>query len=227
MATSQNGYSVVTREECKDYEIFDGFSLPLRDDDCGYILAHFLRRYHNRVEPLGKTETFGWSARRIAGSDEWSNHASATAADANASQHKQGLTDTYTPSERADLFDLLEEYADVIRWGGTFRTTKDEMHYEINKDYEEVHLLASALRRAGSIYLNRLELGNRNVDVFMLKLKLANRGMYSGSMTNYFGVALRDAYAEWQRSLGYTGSDADGIPGRASLEQLGFTVKEG
>ncbi|OPC81804.1 hypothetical protein B4N89_13440 [Embleya scabrispora] len=37
----------------------------------------------------------------------------------------------------------------------------------------------------------------------------------------HYGTATVRAYAAWQRRLGYTGSDADGIPGRTSLERLG------
>lgn len=37
----------------------------------------------------------------------------------------------------------------------------------------------------------------------------------------HFGTDTRAAYAAWQRSLGYTGSDADGIPGMDSLRRLG------
>jgi hypothetical protein len=44
----------------------------------------------------------------------------------------------------------------------------------------------------------------------------------------HFGSATVTAYAGWQHRLGYTGSAADGIPGKASLTQLGdkhgFTV---
>lgn len=44
-----------------------------------------------------------------------------------------------------------------------------------------------------------------------------------------FGTATIAAYSSWQRSLGYSGADADGIPGRASLTKLGdkhgFDVK--
>lgn len=36
-----------------------------------------------------------------------------------------------------------------------------------------------------------------------------------------FGSLTVDAYAAWQRRCGYRGNDADGIPGRASLEKLG------
>lgn len=36
-----------------------------------------------------------------------------------------------------------------------------------------------------------------------------------------FGSATKDAYARWQRRLNYSGSAADGIPGRTSLTKLG------
>ncbi|MCY0926223.1 peptidoglycan-binding protein LysM [Streptomyces sp. H27-H1] len=43
-----------------------------------------------------------------------------------------------------------------------------------------------------------------------------------------FGSLTRTAYAGWQRRLGYSGSDADGYPGKTSLTKLGskygFTV---
>lgn len=43
-----------------------------------------------------------------------------------------------------------------------------------------------------------------------------------------FGTATREAYAKWQRKLDMSGDDADGIPGRTSLTELGerhgFTV---
>lgn len=44
-----------------------------------------------------------------------------------------------------------------------------------------------------------------------------------------FGDKTRGRYAAWQRRLGYSGSDADGIPGQTSLKRLaneyGFRVK--
>jgi hypothetical protein len=36
-----------------------------------------------------------------------------------------------------------------------------------------------------------------------------------------FGSLTRDAYAKWQRRLGYSGTAADGIPGMTSLKKLG------
>ena len=46
----------------------------------------------------------------------------------------------------------------------------------------------------------------------------------------HFGTKTIEAYAAWQRSLGFRGKDADGIPGMQSLRRLGrhhgFDVKE-
>ena len=45
----------------------------------------------------------------------------------------------------------------------------------------------------------------------------------------YFGTKTVEAYAAYQRSLGYTGLDANGLPGRTSLATLGqgrFTVTQ-
>ncbi|PZT71745.1 MULTISPECIES: hypothetical protein [unclassified Streptomyces] len=45
---------------------------------------------------------------------------------------------------------------------------------------------------------------------------------------SHFGTQTKAAYAAWQRRCGYHGADADGLPGRASLDILakhhGFTV---
>jgi len=43
----------------------------------------------------------------------------------------------------------------------------------------------------------------------------------SGSVDGHYGTSTVSAYAAWQRSLGYTGIDANGIPGPTSLTALG------
>jgi len=51
---------------------------------------------------------------------------------------------------------------------------------------------------------------------------LQAKGLLSaGSVDGHYGTATLDAYAAWQRSLGYSGIDANGVPGRTSLTQLG------
>ncbi|MEU2111815.1 N-acetylmuramoyl-L-alanine amidase [Streptomyces sp. NPDC019507] len=58
---------------------------------------------------------------------------------------------------------------------------------------------------------------------------LVREGLLAPSLADgHFGTATRTAYASWQRRCGYSGKDADGIPGAESLKKLaarrGFTV---
>lgn len=75
-----------------------------------------------------------------------------------------------------------------------------------------------------TISLSRLKPGKRNKDVLLVKRRLARKGIASTDSTNFFGKELKNDYRAWQVRLGYKGKDADGIPGKTSLEKLGFRV---
>lgn len=75
-----------------------------------------------------------------------------------------------------------------------------------------------------TVRLSRLLPGKRNSDVIRVKRRLEKRGFYNGDHNNYFSEELRKAYVKFQQHLGYTGHDANGIPGKTSLERLGFRV---
>lgn len=66
--------------------------------------------------------------------------------------------------------------------------------------------------------------GTKTVEKALVAERLLDDSLADG----HFGTATVKAYAAWQRKLGYSGPDADGIPGEASLERLGskhgFTV---
>ncbi|THV30840.1 peptidoglycan-binding protein [Glycomyces paridis] len=58
---------------------------------------------------------------------------------------------------------------------------------------------------------------------------LSGKGLLSSTYVDgHYGSSTVSAYAAWQRSLGYTGLDANGLPGPTSLAKLGqaggFTV---
>lgn len=77
-----------------------------------------------------------------------------------------------------------------------------------------------------TVHLSRLKPGKRNADVLAVKRRLEKRGIEAGNeKSNFFGSGLRRGYKEWQRHLGYKGDEADGIPGKTSLEKLGFRVR--
>jgi hypothetical protein len=68
--------------------------------------------------------------------------------------------------------------------------------------------------------------GTNLVEAALVKLGYLSKS-YAGDGS--YGTRTVDAYARWQRNLGYSGTAADGIPGRTSLAKLGdrtglFTV---
>jgi len=77
----------------------------------------------------------------------------------------------------------------------------------------------------GTVSLANVKPGKRNKDVLEVKKALAKRGYGNFSVkSELFGKRVQEAYAKFQHHLGYTGTDANGIPGRASLRKLGFNV---
>lgn len=66
-------------------------------------------------------------------------------------------------------------------------------------------------------------------DVLLVEKALQAEGLLDAQWVDgSFGTKTVGAYSSWQRRLGYSGSDADGIPGKTSLTRLGdkhgFTV---
>ena len=58
--------------------------------------------------------------------------------------------------------------------------------------------------------------------VLTVEQALHAKGLLASSLVDgHFGTSTLDAYAAWQRSLGYSGLDANGVPGRTSLTELG------
>jgi putative peptidoglycan binding protein len=60
-------------------------------------------------------------------------------------------------------------------------------------------------------------------DVRLVQRTLRSKG-YGVAVDGNFGSQMTAAYARWQRSLGYSGLDANGLPGKTSLQRLGFTL---
>ncbi|MEU4742590.1 peptidoglycan-binding domain-containing protein [Actinosynnema sp. NPDC023658] len=61
--------------------------------------------------------------------------------------------------------------------------------------------------------------------VRLVEQALVAKGLLASSYADgHFGTKTIDAYAAYQRSLGYTGIDASGLPGPTSLRQLGETT---
>jgi hypothetical protein len=71
--------------------------------------------------------------------------------------------------------------------------------------------------------------GSKAAGVLIVQKALkAEFGLDFSSGPGFFGPLTKDSFSRWQRKLGFTGADADGIPGKKSLTRLGakygFTV---
>lgn len=100
----------------------------------------------------------------------------------------------------------------------------DPAGIDMNRFREQVRKAMNQGPSVKTVRLSRLKPGKRNKDVLLVKRRLARRGIASNDKSNFFGKELRQDYRAWQIRLGYTGKDADGIPGKASLQKLGFRV---
>ena len=146
---SQNGWTVITKSTSSKLVTYKvpgtAHGLLLRRGDAGVLLVDFARWYNRHVERLSlykAGDDYGWSYRKIRGSTTtYSNHASGTAMDLNATRHPLGTTaaHSFTQAQIDKIHKRLKRYAGVIRWGGDYVHRKDPMHFEINKGVAATH----------------------------------------------------------------------------------------
>jgi hypothetical protein len=149
-ATSQNGWTVVEQAGTQAYQVPGSkVRLRLRTGDAATVLIDVAAWFDQAIEDIDVgVDDWGWSVRRIEGSSSYSNHASGTAIDLNASKHPMGVAASSNLSARQiDLIHarLRDRYKGVVRWGGDYRSRPDAMHFEINAGAAEVKAVAAAI----------------------------------------------------------------------------------
>lgn len=146
---SSNGWPASKYPADIDIHLFPvvGTKIKLRcQKEAGRVLSAFAAEFHTKVEPLdeGQLDDWGYAYRNVRGSnDKLSNHSSGTAIDLNAAAHPLGKANTFKPEQQTVIRSLCKKYA--LRWGGDYKTRKDDMHFEINTSLEAVKALADKL----------------------------------------------------------------------------------
>ena len=144
MEKSQNGWPASKDQAAIGIKSFDirGTDISIRcQASAGVILAAFAAEFHEKIEPIDKGQFDDWSYayRPVRGQTTGlSNHASGTAIDLNATKHPLGKSKTFTPVQEIRLKELVKKYG--LRWGGTYKSRPDEMHFEIIETPEQVKL---------------------------------------------------------------------------------------
>jgi hypothetical protein len=155
---SQNGYYVLeTNRTTGPLPRLRKWHVPgvdrhifLRDGSGGFLLVYLALWFHENIEKLdaGIWDEWGWAVRPVRGqSSGYSNHASGTAEDLNATKHPRGVPtrNTFSSAEIDEIHKHLATYDGCIRWGGDYQNTPDGMHFELNKDLAAVEKKAREL----------------------------------------------------------------------------------
>lgn len=133
-----------------------GRHLFLRDGSAGFLLVHFALWWHERIgrldAPGAPWDEWGWDVRPIRGKTTgYSNHASGTACDLDATRHPLGvpILRTFNAVQVARIRRRIKTYRGVLAWGGEW-SRPDGMHIEValplSKAEEQARRLSSSPR---------------------------------------------------------------------------------
>lgn len=217
------------------------------------LFLNLLARVNKEVLHLNPGPLDSWEYRGARTGAGLSNHASGTAIDFRydvlLADHRAHMT----KAQHRAMEHILDAYktADGHRlfgWGGEWQVGKycDEMHIEVGQDWQVGRAITPAdfvattkrlhVRADGTVakpppkpaskavHLHLLRPGLTNAEVKHLQQVLASRHLFHGVADGHFGATTRAAVVTLQRSLGFTGHDADGVPGAKSLAALGLTA---
>lgn len=151
METSYNGYPASKDPAeigIKSY-LVKGTDRKLRcAESVGPLLAAFAAEFHELIEPIDEGTFDDWAyAYRMVRADptKLSCHASGTAIDLNATKHPLGKVGTF-PTEKVPMIQALaNKYG--LKWGGDFKSRKDEMHFEIAISKAKAAVLIASLNK--------------------------------------------------------------------------------
>jgi len=233
MPRSQNGWPIDPPRRARTVP-GTNTRIVVADGPAGDVLLHVASRFDAIVEDIdtaagGVLDDWGYAHRPIAGTSVWSNHASGTAIDLNATRHPQGKRGTFSVAQVAAIRTILSGVDGVVRWGGDYTgRSVDEMHFEINADAGRVAAVAARLAgnpapppappstgrptlRRGSTGPYVLGLQEHMNRVYPLYAKLVADGI--------FGAKTESVIREFQRRAGIA---VDGIVGPDTWRALGF-----
>jgi hypothetical protein len=128
----------------------ESFSPGVRQGAVWTVLRYVAEQMNRRVEPIYKpgwhdADDWGFNYRPNRNDNNLSCHASATAIDYNATRHPNGKRGTYSNVQVMEIHAIMRECESVVRWGGDFTGTADEMHFEICKGDAAVEAVARKL----------------------------------------------------------------------------------
>jgi hypothetical protein len=206
----------------------ESFAPGVRAGDVHDVFQYVAEQMHARVEQVvrpdwNQADDWGYNYRpNVNNPSTLSCHASGTAIDYNATRHPNGKRGTYNGTQMATIHRILDEVGGVVRWGGDFSGTADEMHFEICADAATVARIAARLRGGGSpppgTKHATVQRGSTGPDVELLQRFLGVVGPGDPGYS-HFGPATEAAVRRYQRMKGLV---VDGVCGQATWGKIGL-----
>ena len=149
----------------------ESFAPGVRAGDVHTVLGYVANQLHKRVEPVVKAgwhqaDDWGYAYRKNRNANNLSCHASGTAIDYNATRHPNGRRGTFSAAQVATIRAILREVDNVVRWGGDFTGTPDEMHFEINANASRVAAAARKVRTGSRSVAKTVVQRGEGIDVY-------------------------------------------------------------
>jgi len=227
MATSYNGWTAAEGWSVSGGQLAplvvagEPFSPGVRAGDVRDVFEYLANQLHRRVEPVVRddwhqADDWGYSFRANRNADNLSCHASGTAIDYNATRHPNDRSGTFTAAQVAEIRAILAELDGVVKWGGDFSGTRDEMHWEVRGTAAQVAAVAARLR--GPVYspiVGAMQLGMHftESDRDGIWGPLTDRAVYvvRQAFVGLFpeGVARAEAIAGTEQTGTWTTADAE------------------
>lgn len=160
-----------------------------------------------QIESIGRMDA---AFQKLCGWDEYAliNHADWTDA-GQWLKNPQGVTDGPAGRYEGRKNDTLRQYYPASFWRSNAKK------YVVNPTPTPTPV---PLKK---VWLVSVQPGKRNQQVWTVQNALKKEGMTTSEPTGFFGAETKLAYSNWQKKLGYSGKNADGIPGQVSLSKLG------
>jgi peptidoglycan hydrolase-like protein with peptidoglycan-binding domain len=152
-AYSQNGWTVIWENgpQLTTIPLIIG---KVRAGDVAVIFADLINELRKRIGVNNKGDDWGWNVRPIRGQvNGYSNHASATAIDVDATDHPRGVRGTWSAADKDEIHNnILDRYDGHVRWGEDYNpnlSKVDGMHFEIIGTAAQIKAVANRLRNGG------------------------------------------------------------------------------
>lgn len=240
MATSQNGWTVITSGSSEKLTSIPKIIGRVKKGDVATVFTDLVEFFDKNIEDVDKgKDEWGYAFRSIRGqSSGYSNHASGTAIDLNATQHPMGARGTFSDAQEKKIRAMLKErYLGKIRWGGDYQNRADEMHFEVNCNAADLKKVVAHLEKlndkgsssgsssSGSssksddlptISLKTLKQQStakrrtKSTNVLRYQKALKAAGYDPGAIDGYFGPRVRNATSKLQKRFWPKASTAKG-----------------